>query len=66
MLGHLAESTARLESLIAQTMVETDPIKYDELCAEIRRVLDERERIGKEPVFDNTTTHSGRNGLFRW
>ena len=37
-----ADSTARLERLLEQIMRETDPIKYDDLGAEIWRVLHER------------------------
>jgi hypothetical protein len=40
-----ADSTARLERLLEQIMRETDPIKYDELGAEIWRVLHERDRL---------------------
>ena len=45
MSDRLAESTARLERLLQQIKKETDPAKYDELAAEIWRVLDERERL---------------------
>ena len=40
-----AESTARLESLLRQAMKETDPVKCDELAAEIWRVLHERDLL---------------------
>ena len=40
-----AESTARLESLLRQAMKETDPVKCDELAAEIWRVLEERDHL---------------------
>jgi len=43
----LADTTARLELLLKQAMKETDPDKSDELCAEIWRVLDERDKIRK-------------------
>lgn len=45
----LENSTARLQQLVDQIMKERDPCKYDELCAEIWRVLDERERIAGQP-----------------
>jgi hypothetical protein len=38
-----ADSTARLERLVAQIMKEKDPEKCDELGAEIWCVLDERD-----------------------
>jgi len=38
-----ADSTERLKQLLARVSKETDPKKYDDLSAEIRRVLDERE-----------------------
>lgn len=41
----LADSTALLERLIHQIAKETDPEKYDDLAAEIWRVLEERERL---------------------
>ena len=31
MSDNLADSTARLERLVAQIMKETDPVKYDEI-----------------------------------
>jgi hypothetical protein len=40
-----ADSTALLERLVAEVIKETDSMKCDELCAEIRRVLAERERL---------------------
>jgi hypothetical protein len=43
----LADSTARLERLVEQVMKETDPDKCDELCAEIWRVLRERDEVRK-------------------
>lgn len=47
MADNLAESTAKLERLVAQIMKESDPSKYDELGSEIWRVLEERERLLK-------------------
>ena len=43
----LADTTARLERLLEQVMTETDPDKSDELCAEIWRVIDERDDVRK-------------------
>ena len=43
----LADSSARLERLLDQVMTETDPVKYDELCAEIWRALYELEEVRK-------------------
>ena len=45
----LADSTAVLERLLDQIMKETDPVKYDELGAEIWRILSERERLKGPP-----------------
>ncbi len=55
MSDRLADLNARLEQLLKQTVKETDPAKYDELSAEIRRVLDERERIAGQPSFPERT-----------
>jgi hypothetical protein len=44
MLPPYAESRARLERLLDLAMKEMDPMKRDEITAEIRLVLDERER----------------------
>lgn len=38
-----AESAALLEDLVQKVMKESDPVKYDQLAAEIRRALDARE-----------------------
>ena len=43
MLDSFADSTARLEKLLELATKEKDPARSDELAAEIRRVLDERE-----------------------
>jgi hypothetical protein len=48
MSDNLADSTARLERLVAQIMKETDPVKYDEIGSEIWRALSERERLMKQ------------------
>jgi len=48
MSDNLADSTARLERLVAQIMKETDPVKYDEIGCEIWRALSERERLMKQ------------------
>ena len=50
----LADSSARLAGLLELATKERDPMKVDELAAEIRRVLDEREFLrskgwGHEP-----------------
>ena len=47
--GRLAELNTRLAKLLDQATKETDPAKYDELCAEIWRVLEEKDRILGEP-----------------
>jgi hypothetical protein len=47
MLDPFADTTARLERLVEQAMKETDPDKTDELCAEIWRVLRERDELRK-------------------
>ena len=43
MLDCFADSTARLEKLLELATKEKDPERSDELAAEIRRVLNERE-----------------------
>ncbi len=43
----LAALTARLERLLEQAMNETDPARCDDLSAEIRQVLRERERLNQ-------------------
>ena len=48
MSDNLADSTARLERLVAQIMKETDSLKYDEIGSEIWRALSERERLMKQ------------------
>jgi hypothetical protein len=48
MCDNLADSTKRLEQLLVQIMKETDPVMYNELGAEIWRVLGERERLLKQ------------------
>jgi len=45
MSEHLANFNARLQALVRQITKEGDPLKYDELCAELWRVLDEHERF---------------------
>ena len=49
MSDRLAELSTRLEQLLRQIMKEADPAKYDELGAEIWRVLNERERLTSFP-----------------
>lgn len=46
----LADSSARLELLLEQIMKETDPVKYDQLGAEIWRVLRERDDASLAPA----------------
>jgi hypothetical protein len=55
MSDRLAELSTRLEQLLRQIMKETDPAKYDELGAEIWRVLNERERLTSKPSFPQKT-----------
>jgi hypothetical protein len=44
--------TAELERLVRQILTETDPTRYDELAAQIWRVLDERERLQNPKSLD--------------
>jgi hypothetical protein len=44
-----AKSDALLAKLVEQALAETNPIHYDEICAEIWRILGERERLRTEP-----------------
>ena len=43
MLDSFSDSRARLEKLLEVATKEKDPRKCDEIAAEIRRVLEERE-----------------------
>ncbi|MGA8858786.1 MAG: hypothetical protein WB506_02155, partial [Candidatus Sulfotelmatobacter sp.] len=45
MADPLTDSNARLKRLLEQTLTETDPVKYNDLGAEISRELSERERL---------------------
>jgi len=45
MFDDVANSTAQLERLVKLIMSESDPVKFDELGAEIWRVLDERAKL---------------------
>ena len=45
MLDAFAESTARLEELLKLATEEADSDRRDALAIEIRRLLDERERL---------------------
>ena len=45
----LADTTLRLQQLVEEVMKSTDPAKYDELCAEIWRVLRELDGIRESP-----------------
>jgi len=49
MPDRLAELDIRLGQLLREIMKETDSAKYDELGAEIWRVLSERERLTGTP-----------------
>jgi hypothetical protein len=51
MSDSLVDLTTRLGQLVQQIMKETDPAKYDDLGAEIWRVLSERERLVGQPSF---------------
>ncbi len=56
MSDNLADSTARLERLVAQIMKETDSAKYDEIGSAIWHALSERECLMKQkspPVKQN-------------
>jgi hypothetical protein len=50
----LADLNTRLGELLRQIMKETDPEKYDELGAEIWRILSERERLAGPPSLPDT------------
>lgn len=64
MSEHLANSNARLEKILTQIMKEQDPLKYDALCAELWRVLDDRESvIGIEGTPSGDAYHTGPHGL---
>jgi hypothetical protein len=55
MADAFADSTAELGRFVRRILTETeetDPTRYDELAAEIWRVLDERERL-KGDVSDS-------------
>jgi hypothetical protein len=41
----LENLNSRLEKLVRQIMKEKDPLKYDELCSELREALNEREGL---------------------
>jgi len=45
MFDDVANSTAQLERQVKLIMSESDPAKFDELGAEIWRVLDERAKL---------------------
>jgi hypothetical protein len=47
------DTTAQLQRLVAEVAKETDSAKCDELCAEIWRVLGERERL--RPIHASLT-----------
>ena len=45
MSENLASFTARLETLLGQIMHEKNPVTFDDLCSQLRQVLDEHERL---------------------
>ena len=45
MLDPLADTTTRLKQLVEQAIKETDPDKSDERCADIWRVVCERDEV---------------------
>ena len=51
----LADLNTCVEQLLQKVMKETDPVKYDELGAEIWRVLGERERLEGEQSHPHKT-----------
>ena len=59
MLDSFSDSRARLEKLLEVATKKKDPRKCDEIAAEIRRVLEERElfrnrlRIAQQPKQEN-------------
>ncbi len=44
-----AKSDALLAQLVEQALAETNPVDYDEICAEIWRILGGRERLRTDP-----------------
>ena len=54
-LRTLADLNTRLEQLLQKVMKETDPVKCDELGAEIWRVLSERERLEGQQSLPHKT-----------
>ena len=45
MTDALAQSPALLEKLVREVMLAEEPVKYDELAAKIRRVIEERDHL---------------------
>jgi len=45
MSENLASCTARLETLVRQIMRNKKPVTFDDLCSQLRQVLDEHERL---------------------
>ena len=64
MADSLADLSTRLGQLVQQIMKETDPAKYDDLGAEIWRVLSERERLVGHP--SSATEADERIGRAVW
>ncbi len=45
MSDNIENSNSRLEKLVRRIMKENDPVEFDELCSELRLVLDVRETL---------------------
>jgi len=45
MSDNIENSNSRLEKLVRRIMKEKDPVEFDELCSQLRLVLDERETL---------------------
>jgi hypothetical protein len=61
MSDNLVDSAARLERLVARTMKETDPVKYDELGTEIWRALSERLMKQESPPVKQSGESDHKN-----
>jgi hypothetical protein len=57
MFDNIENSNSRLEKLVRRIMKEKDPVEFDELCSELRLVLDERQSLtGVQGRVDGTGT----------
>ena len=54
MSDDLANSAAQLKCLVTRIMGESNPVKFDELGAEIWQVLEEREKL-RNNTYKNPT-----------